>query len=133
MGQGERPDWEPLRAIVASIVDDFMWMFEVELEDGRRLQAYKHYWTRRYLHLDDDGRAFVFTRADDYLEVSPIWALDEVLKGNSQVRGSASGSHETWRNPDGSRAVTIAGRGSDTVRAGTLASIRRATGLEDLR
>jgi predicted RNA binding protein YcfA (HicA-like mRNA interferase family) len=44
-----------------------------------------------------------------------------------------AGSHETWESPDGSRAVTVAGKNSDTVPAGTLAAIRRATGLKDLR
>ena len=51
--------------------------------------------------------------------------------GRRQVR--QSGSHETWQSPDGSRMVTIAGKNSDTVPTGTLAAIRRATGLEDLR
>jgi predicted RNA binding protein YcfA (HicA-like mRNA interferase family) len=49
------------------------------------------------------------------------------------TRLRSSGSHETWRSPDGRRAVTIAGKDSDTVPAGTLASMRRATGLDDLR
>jgi predicted RNA binding protein YcfA (HicA-like mRNA interferase family) len=43
-----------------------------------------------------------------------------------------SGSHQAWRHVDG-RRVTVAGKDSKTVPAGTLASIRRATGLEDLR
>jgi predicted RNA binding protein YcfA (HicA-like mRNA interferase family) len=42
-----------------------------------------------------------------------------------------SGSHQVWRK--GARVVTVAGKDSDTVPAGTLASIRRATGLEKLR
>jgi len=42
------------------------------------------------------------------------------------------GSHETWRGPDG-RLVTVAGKESDTVPAGTLAAMRRSTSLEDLR
>jgi len=44
-----------------------------------------------------------------------------------------SGSHQTWESPDGSRAVTVAGKDSDTVPVGTLAAIRRATDLEQLR
>lgn len=43
------------------------------------------------------------------------------------------GSHRQYRSPDGSRVVTIPGKPADTLKAGTLASIRRATGLEDLR
>jgi predicted RNA binding protein YcfA (HicA-like mRNA interferase family) len=49
------------------------------------------------------------------------------------IRVRRSGSHETWRNRDGQRTVTVAGKGSDTVPAGTLAAIRRATGIDDLR
>lgn len=43
------------------------------------------------------------------------------------------GSHRQYRAPDGSKIVTIAGKPGDTLKAGTLASIRRATGFEDLR
>jgi predicted RNA binding protein YcfA (HicA-like mRNA interferase family) len=43
------------------------------------------------------------------------------------------GSHETWRSPDGQHTLTVAGKDSDTVPAGTLAAMRRATGLDDLR
>ncbi|MBM3664605.1 MAG: type II toxin-antitoxin system HicA family toxin, partial [Actinobacteria bacterium] len=39
-----------------------------------------------------------------------------------------SGSHETWRSPDGRRQVVVSGKDSDTIAAGTLASIRRQTG-----
>lgn len=38
-----------------------------------------------------------------------------------------------WVSPDGERAVTVAGKDSDTVPVGTLAAIRRVTGLQDLR
>jgi predicted RNA binding protein YcfA (HicA-like mRNA interferase family) len=43
------------------------------------------------------------------------------------------GSHETWKSTDGRRKVTVAGKDSETVPAGTLAGIRRSTGLDDLR
>jgi predicted RNA binding protein YcfA (HicA-like mRNA interferase family) len=47
----------------------------------------------------------------------------------------AKGSHEQWISPDGARRVTIAGGGKDNrqVPPMTLGSIRRATGLEELR
>jgi predicted RNA binding protein YcfA (HicA-like mRNA interferase family) len=48
-------------------------------------------------------------------------------------RARRTGSHETWRSPDRTRAVTVAGKDSDTVPAGTLGAMRRATGLDDLR
>jgi hypothetical protein len=83
----ERPDWGPLVKLAPEHVDDFMWMFEVELENGIRLHAYKHWETRRYLHLDHGGRAFVYiwnedlTADDDgrYEEVDPEWVLKLVL------------------------------------------------------
>ena len=43
------------------------------------------------------------------------------------------GSHEIWGSRDGTRGTTVAGRDSDTVPPGTLAEIRRQTGLDELR
>ena len=45
----------------------------------------------------------------------------------------AASSHESWQTADGTKTVTIAGKDSDTVPTGTLAAMRRATGLDDLR
>ncbi|HEX2391536.1 MAG TPA: hypothetical protein VHI77_01320 [Solirubrobacterales bacterium] len=83
----ERPDWEPLIELAPEHVDDFMWMFELELENGVVLHAYKHWETRNYLHLDNAGRAFVYIwseriAADDdgrYEQVDPEWLLQLVL------------------------------------------------------
>jgi hypothetical protein len=83
----DSPDWQPLLDFAGGHVDDFMWMFEVELEGGIRLHAYKHWWTRRYIHLAADGRAFAFEPnswdEDDesswYHEVDPKWLFDLVL------------------------------------------------------
>ena len=74
------PEWEPLLNFAPDHVVDFMWMGTVELTDGTRLQAYKHYWTREYLHLSEDGRAFVFVPKTRYEEVNPPWLLMRVLK-----------------------------------------------------
>lgn len=52
----------------------------VQLADGTRLQMYKHYWTRGYLHLSEDGRAFVFVPKTRYEEVNPPWLLMRVLR-----------------------------------------------------
>jgi len=57
-----------------------MWMGTVRLVDGTRLQAYRHYWTRRYLHLAEDGRAFVFVPKTRYEEVNPPWLSMRVLE-----------------------------------------------------
>jgi predicted RNA binding protein YcfA (HicA-like mRNA interferase family) len=44
-----------------------------------------------------------------------------------------SGSHEVWAHPDRQGRIVVAGKDSDTVPVGTLGSIRRASGLDDLR
>jgi hypothetical protein len=83
----DRPVWEPLIGLAPEHVHDFMWMHEVELEDGIRLHACKHWETRRYLHLDHGGRAFVFIwdegrdldEPSEYEEVDPQWLLELVL------------------------------------------------------
>jgi hypothetical protein len=56
----DEPNWEPLVRLARVYIDEFMWMSAVELADGTELQAYKNYWTRRYIHLDDSGHAFCF-------------------------------------------------------------------------
>jgi len=43
------------------------------------------------------------------------------------------GSHEIWGKDDDRARIVVAGKNSDTVPAGTLSSIRRASGLEHLR
>jgi predicted RNA binding protein YcfA (HicA-like mRNA interferase family) len=43
------------------------------------------------------------------------------------------GSHEVWAHPDHEERIVVAGKASDTVPVGTLGSIRRASGLEQLR
>jgi predicted RNA binding protein YcfA (HicA-like mRNA interferase family) len=57
----------------------------------------------------------------------------KALRAAGWTRVRQSGSHETWASRDGARVVTVAGKDSDTVPVGTLAAIRRATGLKDLR
>jgi hypothetical protein len=74
------PEWEPLLNFAPDHVVDFMWMYAAELSDGTRLQAYKHSWTRDYLHLDDEGRAFIYVGRDRYEEVNPPWLLTHVLR-----------------------------------------------------
>lgn len=77
MLSSETSTWQPLLDLVG---EQFMWMFEVELEDGCRLHAYKHRWTRRYIHLTSDGRAFVYEEPDSYHEVDPYRMLELVLE-----------------------------------------------------
>jgi hypothetical protein len=74
------PEWEPLLNLAPDHVVDFMWMGTVQLVDGIRIQVYKHYWTRNYLHLSDDGRTFVSVPKTRYEEVNPPWLLMRVLE-----------------------------------------------------
>jgi hypothetical protein len=69
----DTPNWQPLIDLAGAYVDDFMWMFEVELEDGRRLHAYKHWWTRRYIHLTLDRRAFAYEYSGEFGSGGPSW------------------------------------------------------------
>lgn len=79
MLSAREPEWEPLLNFAPDHVGDFMWMYGVELTDRTRLQAYKHYWTRDYLHLDDEGRAFIYAGKQRYEEVNPPWLLRRIL------------------------------------------------------
>lgn len=57
-----------------------------------------------------------------------------ILRRAGWARLRTEGSHEIWRHEDG-RRVTVAGGGknNDDVPAGTLANIRKGTGIEELR
>ena len=97
----DSPEWEPLLNLVPDLVGDFMWMGTVQLVDGTRLQMYKHYWTRSYLHLSDDGRAFVFVPKTRYEEVNPPWLLMRVLRTELDPNLRYSVRQNVW--PDGAR------------------------------
>jgi len=56
-----------------------------------------------------------------------------MLRVAGWTRVRQTGSHETWESSDGTRSVTVAGKDSDTVPAGTLGAMRRTTGLDQLR
>jgi hypothetical protein len=90
------PEWEPLLNFAPDHVGDFMWMYAVQLTDGTRLQAYKHYWTRNYLHLDDEGRAFVYVGKDRYEEVNPPWLLHQVLEEGRSLSSLAREALERY-------------------------------------
>jgi hypothetical protein len=72
------PNWEPILHLARIYVDEFMWMGEIELRGGTRLQAYKHYWTRRYIHLDHEANAFAY-RGDDLYRQVPEEELRELF------------------------------------------------------
>jgi hypothetical protein len=85
---GDTPNWAPLEDLLGDeFCTQFMWMGSIELEDGTRLDAYKHTWTRCYLHLSGDGRAFYYiwrngNMNDDarYRECEPCVAIEAVFQ-----------------------------------------------------
>lgn len=80
----EPPDWTSLEEFIdIELCERFMWMHEVELEDGTTVDAYKDRGTRRYLHLGRDGRAFDYTEDGQYQEIDPCLALLRVFEDTS--------------------------------------------------
>ncbi len=92
----DAPEWEPLLNLAPDHVVDFMWMGTIRLVDGTRLQVYKHYWTRRYMHLSEDGRAFVFVPKTRYEEVNPPWLLMRVLATELDPEARYSVRQNVW-------------------------------------
>lgn len=93
----DQPNWDPLLGLARIYIDEFMWMYEAELENGVRLQAYKHYWTRRYLFLDGEGNAWLYREDGRY---EPL-VHDLVDHFNRIVLWRSPGKHreemEEWR------------------------------------
>ena len=66
----DEPCWEPLERVAEltvvspdlPVIDPghFMYMARLESPGQPDLNLYKHYYTRRYLNLDDAGHAYVF-------------------------------------------------------------------------
>jgi hypothetical protein len=79
--QGESPEWRPLELLLGSdeLCAEFMWMFDVQLEDGTVLNAYKHRWTRCYFHLSDDATTFYYAGGARYGKVDPYVAVRSVF------------------------------------------------------
>jgi hypothetical protein len=96
----EEPDWGPLeRLLPMGLCGPFMWMGEVELEDGRRLRIYKHSFSRRYLHLDEESGPYRYVEPDRYVRLrhydavelvfTPTWLLYEARDGDDDLLGQA--------------------------------------------
>jgi hypothetical protein len=106
MGQGDRPNWEPLEAMVGEqLAGEFMWMFQVDLADGTAVHAYKHIFTRRYLHLGEDGRTLAFMRSGRYRTVDPFDLLMAV-----SMPGRSSSTTEQTSKPSEQRRARPVGR-----------------------
>ena len=64
------------------IVTRFVWLFEVELEDGSRMDIYRHRDTCRDLFVAEDGRTFDYAARDKYREIDPFHALMDACVWN---------------------------------------------------
>jgi hypothetical protein len=54
------PNWEPLESkLRPEAMGDWMWMCRVQTKDGVLIEQYKHRDTRRYVNLDQEGRAWI--------------------------------------------------------------------------
>lgn len=74
------PEWGPLeRFLPLELCGPFMWMDAWTLEDGRRLEAYKHSCTRRYLHLDENGDAWEYLDAGRFRRKRHDEAIEQVF------------------------------------------------------
>jgi hypothetical protein len=69
-------DWRPLdKCMRDELVPWFVWIGEIELEDGTRVQSYRFVPTDRDVHLAKDGRAFECVADGRYRYVDPLEAL----------------------------------------------------------
>lgn len=75
----DEPDWGPLIHHVGPLLARwFMYLGGGRLPDGAFVHAYKHVITRRYVHIHDDGRCFVYQEGRKFLEVPrrrAVWAV----------------------------------------------------------
>jgi hypothetical protein len=80
LSQYDEPVWEPLVEVVGErLAEGFMWMHEEELEGGLSLHAYKHIFTRRYLYLTEDRRAFELARCGRFVRLRLDFAIEAAL------------------------------------------------------
>jgi hypothetical protein len=78
--QCDNPDWRPLQlAVGEDLMWPWMWMGEVRTRQGVAYHAYKHRWTRRYVHLGVDGEAIQYVGRHRYERVELVDALEDAL------------------------------------------------------
>jgi hypothetical protein len=88
MRQGTTPDWAPLEELIGyDACARFMWMFDVELENGTILNVYKHSWSRASVHLAGDGRAYWYVADQHYREVDRSVAVLAVFGEAGELTG----------------------------------------------
>lgn len=80
------PEWQPLEDLVGEeLAGWFMWMFALDMEDGTVVHAYKHIMTRRYFHISEQGRTFLYTREGRYRPISRRAAIKEAFESWRRV------------------------------------------------
>jgi len=76
----DEPDWDPLHAVLCmEHCAGFMWMYRTDWQ-GETIEHYKHGITRRYLHLDHNGHAYLY-HPDEYVETTVGIAGEIVFAG----------------------------------------------------
>jgi hypothetical protein len=92
----DEPDWQPLeRALPLAQCAGFMFMGYSEDPAGIRL--YKHGITRRYLALDDQGRAYRYT-VFGYRKTTMEEAVEEVFEGIEKTGATRETPYDdAWR------------------------------------
>jgi hypothetical protein len=97
--QYSAPEWEPLFDVVGPrLGEGFMWMHEAELADGTVLHAYKHIFTRRYLYLTSDGRAFEPAACRCFVPLRLDFAIEHALCSWWTLRGWEEADVEALRD-----------------------------------
>jgi predicted RNA binding protein YcfA (HicA-like mRNA interferase family) len=77
------------------------------------------------------SRSSPFVGWDDVAK--KVHEVISILEAHGWLKVRERGSHRQFRHPSLPSVVTVAGRRSDTMRAGVLADIRRKSGIEELR
>ena len=72
-------------------------------------------------------------RAEKQWVAKKIHEVVSILEAHGWRQVRERGSHRQFRHPSLPAVVTFTGRRSDTIPVGQLASIRRKSGIEDLR
>jgi len=77
----QEPDWDPLHdAVPIEHCDGFMWMYRLAWKN-EVIEVYKHGITRRALHLDHTGHAYLY-RGDRYEDIP----VDEAIEAMGCTR-----------------------------------------------
>lgn len=96
----EDPDWTGLEALLPlELCGPFMWMGGVVLADGTVLGEYKHFDTRRYLHLDESGATYGYRGDAGYCRVRHHDAVEHVFDPSRLLR---------WATDEERAAVVVA-------------------------